>query len=90
MLIGRGALRADRGEKRGMGLRHSALLLIGGYFSGEDCAFLQTSENRPQSYGGEVRPGWRTQSSIRVLKGRASAGDGAAVVALSHADPPTP
>jgi len=30
-----------------MGLRHSALLLIGGYFSGEDCAFLQTSEIRP-------------------------------------------
>lgn len=30
MLIGRRALRADRGEKRGMALRHSALLLIGG------------------------------------------------------------
>lgn len=28
-MIGRGALRADCGEKRGMALRHSALLLIG-------------------------------------------------------------
>ena len=28
-MIGRGALRADCGEKRGMALRHSALLLTG-------------------------------------------------------------
>lgn len=61
----------------------------GTYFSGEDCVVLQTSEIRMQSSGGEVSSGRRTQSPIRVLKGRASAGDGTAVVALAHTDPPT-
>lgn len=61
----------------------------GTYFSGEDCVVLQTSEIRMQSSAGEVSSGRRTQSPIRVLKGRASAGDGTAVVALAHTDPPT-
>lgn len=39
--------------------------LIGAYFFDENCDVLQMTGGGPQSCGGEVRPGHRTQSSIR-------------------------
>ena len=39
--------------------------LIGAYFFDENCDVLQITGDGPQSYGGEVRPGHRTQSPIR-------------------------
>ena len=40
------------------------------YLSCEDCAFLQRTALRPPPFAGEVRPGGRTQSPIRLTVSR--------------------
>ena len=62
-----GPPRPDRGKKRGSAYGAVRSSRSETYFSGEDCILLQASEIRPQSCGGEVRPGWTTQSPTRTI-----------------------